>query len=196
MQTIIEVGASHGDDTLRLSNGGKNRVFAFEPVPELFPIIHQKMIHHDNFYLSSMAVDIVDGWQWFNVTTTPDRGASSLHQFNEKIAAQWNPTAFVHSQRFMVMTTRLDTFMNTHNIKAVDYLWIDAQGNDFRVLQSLGERIHDVREGKCEASYTDALYTGVTNDFKTIGDWLVARGFEVAIAPIGGECDVHFRRRS
>ncbi len=69
-------------------------------------------------------------------------------------------------------------------------------GNDFRVLQSLGERIDCVQEGKCEAAYTVDLYKGVDNSHETITAWLRERGFEVLVVPEGGwkEADVYFKR--
>ena len=66
------------------------------------------------------------------------------------------------------MTIRLDTFLKVFKIRTnISYLWIDTQGNDLRVLKSLGKKIYQVKKGKCEASYKTKLYKGINNDYKT-----------------------------
>jgi hypothetical protein len=98
------------------------------------------------------------------------------------------------------MTMRLDTFLDLYNINEVDYLWIDAQGNDFKVLQSLGSRIASIKEGKCEATFEVALYKEASNHAYDIKQWLESHNFEcwfggIYPVPVQHEVDVHFRRK-
>ena len=195
-KTIIEVGGHGGDDTIRLLDGGKNRVFAFEPSPEMMRILQRRLCQYDGFMPVPMAVDLEESWRWFYEVQGHATGCSSLHPFNAATTEGWIDEAELQTIRFRVMTARLDTFIRKQGIETIDYLWIDAQGNDFRVLQSLGSELDRVREGKCEAAHVSNLYTGVDNDYRTISKWLQQRGFETVVVPDGGnmEADVHFRR--
>lgn len=197
LKTIIEVGANHGEDTLRMSENDKNRIFAFEPVPALYEVLQKKLGARDNVYILPAAVDVDPGWRWFNVSDFGSKGPSSLYDYNKQVAEAWHAEAFVHSARYKVMVVRLDSFMESNGIEEVDFLWIDAQGNDLRVLQSLGEKICCIKAGKCEVAFSGSLYEGAGNTFRAVSDWLVERGFETAMVPDGSlvEADLHFRRR-
>lgn len=87
--------------------------------------------------------------------------------------------------------------MSAYNISHIDYLWIDAQGNDFRVLQSLGDRISDVKQGRCEVALEVNLYSNVDNTHTSVVAWLEQHGFEAKIEPHGHrkEADILFKRK-
>jgi len=195
MKTLIEVGANTGSDTRRFVNDGY-QVYAFEPVPNLIQSLGSKFRDSENFNLIPMAVDITNGFKWFNIAN--DVGCSSLYDFTENIDSLWTGRGghFKFNDKFKVMTIRLDTFMDLYDIESVDYLWIDAQGNDFNVLKSLGDKLSCIKEGKCEGSYSVDLYQNTNNNSVDIANWLQARGFSCEIKPdaVGKEADVHFKR--
>jgi len=200
MKTIIEVGAHGGEDTERMLDGGLNRVFAFEPFPEMMGRLQKKFQDHESFMPVTMAVDLESGWRWFNLGRTGEgeTGISSLYEIDPSAPDRWQGMTSTFGDRVKVMTTRLDEFVLSRGIDRIDYLWVDAQGNDFRVLQSLGDEISRVQAGRCEAAYRMELYADASNQYREIVAWLEARGFEVAIVPDGSfmETDVHFRRRA
>jgi len=196
MKTIIEVGANNGHDTLQFLNDTNNNVFCFEPTVELQVVLHNKYKHFKNFHLISAAVDINNGFQWFNIAGQADWGCSSLYEFSENLEQTWpGRPDFKTTDQYKVMTMRLDTFFENYNITEVDYLWIDAQGNDFKVLQSLGDKINMVKNGKCEAAYETVLYKNTNNNAHDIKAWLEERNFECHFESISHEADVHFRRK-
>jgi len=49
---------------------------------------------------------------------------------------------------------RLDTFLNGAGIRRVHYLKIDAQGADFAVIRSAGERLRDIDRISLEVQTT------------------------------------------
>src|SRR5208283_1034796 len=56
---------------------------------------------------------------------------------------------------------RLDTFMRLCDLRRVDYLKVDAEGVDLKVVQSAGDRLKDIREIKLEVDVApDRLYRG------------------------------------
>ena len=70
MKIFIEVGANTGSDTQKYINEGYE-VYAFEPVPDLIKTLTSKFKDRDNFNLIPMAVDLTNGFKWFNVTREP-----------------------------------------------------------------------------------------------------------------------------
>lgn len=195
-QIVIEVGANKGTDTVKFLDAG-DIVYAFEPTPELILELKNKFKHYSNYKPVNLAVDTVNGWSWFNIAGQHDWGCSSLHDFNPNIHAEWTERPdFKFTDRCQVQTIRLDDFITLYGIQTVDYLWVDAQGNDFRVLQSLGQKISLVKAGRCEAADTVNLYTNVDNTKESIGSWLENQGFEICVDCYNGkEADIHFLRR-
>lgn len=196
MENVIEVGANLGDDTARYLDVGCN-VYAFEPTPELNLHLKNRFKNYTNYYPIPAAVDIENGWAWFNIAGHANWGCSSIFNFDPDIHSKWEGRPdFNVTDRCRVLTMRLDTFMDIYKIDQVQYLWVDAQGNDFRVLQSLGERVKDVVAGQVEVAYECDLYTGVDNSHTSVVAWLHSHGFETNVVPHihRKEADVYFGR--
>lgn len=197
MKTVIEVGANWGGDTEKLAT--KNTVvYAFEPTPQLVNHLLDKFKNNQNVHIIDAAVDEEEGSAVFNIAGTADWGCSSLYSFKEDIHEKWEGRPDFHfTESCIVNKIRLDTFIDEYKINLVDYLWIDAQGNDFRVLKSLGDKISLIKEGKCEGSYTVDLYQDTNNNVDDIVKWLQDKGFNCEIVPdnVGKEADVHFKRK-
>jgi hypothetical protein len=190
----IEVGSNNGRDTESLLNQGY-WVYAFEPTPELHLDLSKRLSKYEHYYPVCAAVDYENGWGTFKVAGQGDWGCSSLHDFNPDIHDLWEGRPdFNVTHTYKVYKTRLDTFMATHNIGLVDYLWIDAQGNDLIVLQSLGARIGSILAGRCEVALTVNLYnTGNTLD--NVGKFLTSNGFTYTWDTENGkEANVYFSR--
>lgn len=196
MKTKIEVGANWGGDTQSLAADG-SVVYAFEPTPSLADHLRNRFKDNSNVHIVEKAVDEHDGVAEFNIAGTGDWGCSSLYEFSEDIHSKWNGRPDFHfTDRCEVETIRLDTFIQQNEIDSIDYLWIDAQGNDFNVLKSLGYFINRVKAGKCEGSYTVDLYQGTNNNVNDIEIWLESNGFKCTIIPdnVNKEADIHFKR--
>jgi FkbM family methyltransferase len=194
---IIEVGANYGNDTAHFVNDKNNEVWAFEPTPELIEHLSKRFSNDKNFYLIGKAVDIEETTKIFNIAGGGDWGCSSLYEFSEDIHQKWEGRPdFQTTHTVEVQTVRLDTFIIENEIQQVDYLWIDAQGNDFKVLKSLGDKLSIVLKGKCEGAYTVDLYKTEENRVEDIVDWLQSNGFSCTVVPdnVGKEADVHFLR--
>jgi len=194
MKTIVEVGAHKGKDTEVWLNEKENVVYAFEPVPRFAKGLRLKFSNNKNFHLIETAIDIVEEERIFNIS----EGCSSLHNFVDNLSELWPDR---HHWKVLdtvtVFTMRLDSFIEKSNIQQIDYLWIDAQGNDFNVLKSLGKYIEIVKEGRCEASYQIALYKDTINDVDSISKWLSENNFNFTVVPDewNKEADIHFQRK-
>ena len=103
-------------------------------------------VYKKQFFLIPLAVDTQNSFREFNLAKHDDWGISSFYKFSDNVVnkKEWSErNDFYFDQSINVMTIRLDTFLDLYNIKSqISYLWIDTQGNDFRVLQSLGNKIN------------------------------------------------------
>jgi hypothetical protein len=132
-------------------------------------------------------------------------GANSLLEFrNDKVLEKhWT------SQRkdiqysgisYEVETTRLDTFIEEYGLqdRTIDYLYIDAQGVDLQVLQSLGKYIKNVKEGVLETvkDPQKSIYTNQLSTLATVENFLNENGFKITKVenndPTNFEFNVYF----
>jgi FkbM family methyltransferase len=144
----IDVGAHSGEDTLDAALANRRLlVFAFEPN---WKVAAQIMARAANFVVLPMAVSDTDGMAKFFINA--EEQSSSLCEIDERNA--WRgpgaPADISVSAEVFVPTIRLDTFMAYADLRTVDYLKIDAEGADFRIIQSAGERLKDIRQIKTE----------------------------------------------
>lgn len=195
MKTYIEVGANWGTDSDKFITAD-SRLFCFEPAQEVYYELWKKHKDKPNVMILPFAVDIESSIKRFNVQGAYDWGCSSLHDYNDKLDERWpnRPSdEFIFTHSYNVFTIRLDQFFSLYNITQVDYLWIDAQGNDFRVIQSAGDMISIVKEGKCEAAGTCELYKNTDNTFHNIQSYLAKHNFSASGNPEAYETDVVFK---
>lgn len=199
MKTIIEVGGNQGQHTSQFVKPD-TRVFVFEPVFELYSKLWVRYKDNPNVHILPFAIDEEQTTKTFNVAGQNDWGCSSLNEFSDNLNTTWpGRTDFKITHKYSVLTLRLDSFCSIYNIDSIDYLWIDAQGHDFKVLRSLGDRLATVKEGRCEAAMEVNLYKNTDNQYSSIVKYLDERNFNTVVKPdtsgIKAECDVIFSRK-
>jgi FkbM family methyltransferase len=100
---------------------------------------------------------------------------------NEGARSAWKDGHLLHEERVIhVPAIRLDSFMRREGIERVEFLKIDAQGADFAVLRSAGERLAHIDRIQLEVAVTPLqLYVGAAGK-ATIVEYLAARGFRLS----------------
>ena len=159
---LFDVGANNGSTSVQWANDKNNIVYAFEPTPEMYLQIESRTNGVDNYILTKKAVSDYNGVATFNVAGNADWGCSSLLKFSDKSQTEWpGRTEFYVTKEIEVEVIRLDSFVKENNIDKIDYLHVDTQGSDLKVLQGLGEYLNIVSEGVIEAANKeDILYYG------------------------------------
>ncbi len=197
-EIIIEVGSHTGTDTEHLLKEN-SILYCFEPNHELYANLYNKYKYNNNVFVFPFAVDKQSGFRQFNVQTVANKGCSSLNNFNQTIGDVWKDrTDFSFGDMYMVPTISLKDFINMYRLPRIDYLWIDAQGSDFDVIHGLGDKLHMVQNGKCEAALNVALYENTDNHYLDIVRYLEGAGFLCEVYPdqsgINAECDIYFTK--
>jgi len=187
----IEVGANFGHDTENLAADG-SIVYAFEPTHELLTKLWERFKENPNVRVLPFAVDVENGFAEFKIAGHHDWGCSSLYNFS----GEWERDDFYVNDRYTVPKITLFDFCNMYKVEKIDYLWIDAQGNDYNCLLSLGDKIDIVKAGQCEVAMNKRLYNGTQNDIEVVKPWLESHGFHVTVKPdpIEAEANLIFER--
>jgi FkbM family methyltransferase len=175
----FDVGAHEGQNTFeRAQTDSSILVFAFEPD---WNVARQTMGKLENFVTLPMAVADFDGLARLHVNVR--EGTSSLMPFSTEAlqSPEWKefPDLAVESVT-TVPTIRLDTFMNRMGVETVEYLKIDTQGFDFRVVQSAGARLKDIQSVTLEVDVTPVrCYAGSAGKAEIVS-YMINHGFRLA----------------
>lgn len=174
---IIEAGAFDGTDSIKLiKQWPQATIHAFEPVPQLFERLVQKTAKHPQIHPHQLALDAHDGSALFYISEKRERPgmpsqANSLRQPFKRLAH--SPIHFPHA--ITVTTISLATFMQQQHIERIDMLWLDAQGHEMTIMQSLGPALAKVGVIVAEVSFIEAYRDQPLYD--EIKQWLDQQGF-------------------
>lgn len=155
IRVVVDVGANVGDWTagiLGLTEPAE--VFAFEPAPDVFPILRDRLASHRSVTLIQAAVGDRDGSVPFHVTR---------HSHNASVLRPRQETQNLIDHGGDVRTKvdtdmiRLDTALAA--VGRIDVLKIDVQGFERAVLAGGGETLSKTAYVLIEANFV-SLYEG------------------------------------
>lgn len=202
-RTIVQVGAYTGDDGLiEACRRYGHRLYMFEPNPTRAAELRGKAQGAKTIDVLPMAVSNFDGSATFKIAAHDD--CSSLQDFdanaNQTWVHEWHPyKRFDMVTELEVEVVRLDTFLTQRGIAAVDLLEIDAQGEDLRVVESLGARIRDVKRIQLEINIHHApLYANAFTMDEAVA-FFDTHGFDKHVEwkqSLNREANVIFRNRT
>jgi len=199
MRIVVEVGSHNGNDSEHLIEGA-DRAFLCEPDPEQFVNLVRRFSGIPNVTLCPFAIAQEHGVADFNISVG-ERGICSLYELHPDLLntalVQYDCFVQGFQKKVKVWTVRLDQLMELYDIPHIDRLWIDAQGNDLIALKSLGKRVFDVKEGRCETTYKVPIYQGVDNTYHSVISFLESVGFKHQVDYVhanDSEIDVKFWR--
>ena len=167
---IFDIGAFNGLDGIALAiQNSHTMVHAFEANPAMIKIImnNKRKIESftekkiNNFKLNNYAVSDKNISLKLNVTANPT--VSSLQKFSKNIDKTWPGYSETHCRivkKIKVKGITLKKYCKKFRIEKINYLHIDTQGNDLKVLKGLKEYIRIVDRGVLEAAVNKkkALY--------------------------------------
>jgi len=162
MYTFFDVGANSGTDSLKVANSRSDAiVYAFEPTPRLIEHLKSCSIGLNNYIVVPKAVSNYNGETTFYISGNADWGCSSICEFNNNLEETWpGRKDFKVTDQVKVDVIKLVDFIKDNNIESIDYLHVDAQGQDLEVLIGLEDKINIVKAGVIEmpTSHNTKLY--------------------------------------
>jgi FkbM family methyltransferase len=133
---IVEAGAFDGSDTQffcdRFTNG---KVYAFEPVDELFNFCSQKLYQYKNLNLFKKALSSETGQQNIFISDRFGQIFASSSLLKPKDHLQVHPQITFNVERIIESIT-LDDFCEQEKIEKIDLMWLDMQGAEPSVLKN------------------------------------------------------------
>lgn len=201
-QTILQVGAYTGDDALiEACRRWGHRLYMFEPNRQRAGELRRKAGESPHIQVIQKAVSNYNGRAQFHIAAHDD--CSSLQDFDASAQSTWVHEWHPYKRFEMVGTVevdviRLDTFLAAERIDVVDQLEIDAQGEDLRVAESLGERARDVKRIQIEVNISgNPLYRDAFTKPEAL-EFFERRNFEPHVSwkqSINREENIVFRNR-
>ena len=159
---IFDVGAFNGLDGLILAiKNPESMVHAFEANPNLIKEIKRnkkkielfKKIKIKNYKINNYAVSNKNSFLKFNIAKNPT--VSSLNEFSNNIDKTWPGYREAHCtvvKKIRVKSITLEKYCNDNKINIINYLHVDTQGSDLKVLKGLKKKIEIVQKGVLEAA--------------------------------------------
>lgn len=187
---IFDIGAFNGLDGLALAIiNPKIMVHAFEANPDLIKLIKinkkkielYKKIKIKNYKINNFAVTNKNCTLTFNIAKNPT--VSSLNNFSKNIDKTWPGYREAHCtiiKKIKVKGITLDKYCKDNGIENINYLHIDTQGNDLKVLEGLKKEIKKVERGVLEAAINKKKSLYETNHtIKDIKKFLKKKSFSI-----------------
>lgn len=182
---ILEAGACHGDDTVRMAQQWPGAtIHTFEPVPDLFAEVEGRTRDLPQVHRYQLALSDHTGTATFHVSGYADgggnRGSSSLLVPAEPILTT-SEMAFVRD--ITVQTMTMSDWAESANVDRIDFMWLDMQGMELATLKAAGPVFETTRAISMEVN-RKRFYEGCPT-YDEVCSWMRDQGFRAAIDRVG-----------
>lgn len=167
--TVVDIGAQIGVFSIFAAYyTKKGRIFSFEPVPENFKLLKNNISLNNvkNVFPINKAISDKKGKENIFLNETNTGG----HSFFQNDASQ---------SKIEVSTISLNDFIKMYNIKKIDFLKIDCEGAEYKILFACSKETLSLIK-KISMEYHNIK--GKKN-VKTLKKFLEKNGFKVIIMP-------------
>jgi FkbM family methyltransferase len=197
---VFDIGANTGDALVEnATKSPECQYFAFEPVPQLFQKLIELTKDLPNVVIVNKALSNFNGKAQFNIANDLDNyTVSSLLDFSDSVEQNWKPVIqyMEHVDKIEVDVIRLEDFVKSFGITAIEYFHCDAQGSDLDILKGLGDQISIIKQGCVEAAIKyNALYKNQCM-IDQVAKFLESKEFEITAIQnndsFGNEANVFF----
>jgi FkbM family methyltransferase len=191
-KVIFDVGACDGVDTLRYQKlFPMARFFVFEPLPrnveKLRNIFGRSNQSPPDTFIAGIALSDLDGEATFHVSAgDPDRietddekkseignKASSLLQPRHELPEMLRWMEF--PEQIAVPTARLESFCREHALRRIDFIHMDVQGAEKKVLSGAGQMLGKIGVIWMEVAFEPSYECQPLEPEMT--DWMRRQGF-------------------
>jgi len=175
---ILHIGAHHGEEIEEYSNCGVESVCWFEANPSCITHLKERTepySHIEQEYFCEALSDANDQKISFNVTSNGQ--SSSILELGTHL--QYYPNIQV-VEKITLSTKRIDSLESIIDFNKFDFLTIDVQGAELKVLKGFGEifnRFPNIKGIYTEINF-EQVYIGAAQ-FDELTEYLKSFGFKV-----------------
>jgi FkbM family methyltransferase len=172
---ILDAGAHIGIDSEYFAKRfKKSQIFALEPVPEIFQKLGIRMSGYSNCKLFQIGLADFSGLARIHLSSGESDASSSILIPKEHLMIH-PEVKFEAAVDIQVQT--LDDFILSHNIEAIDLLWLDLQGLEPSVLRKSYKALSKIKLIHTEVNFVEN-YSG-TELFGEFDFFLRSQGFKL-----------------
>ncbi len=168
--TILDIGGCEGEESIRYSRIFPfSSIYIFEPLHENQKLVAENIIKYnaENVELIPMAVSDEEGFSQFHISFGhPENQPKDLDwDFGNKSSSLLfpesnnNPQWLKFNKKINVQTITLDNFFIKNKIVEIDFIHMDVQGAELKVLMGTKEYIKKIKAIWLEVADVE-LYSG------------------------------------
>lgn len=177
--TILEAGACDGTDTVEFARRWPHaKIYAFEPVPELFAEVERHTSHLSQVRRYPIALSDRTGSATMHISEKNGghRDSSSLLTPAEHLV-EYPEIKFTDS--VVVPTMTIADWAHGESVDKIDFMWLDMQGMELPTLKAAGP-VLATTSAICMEVARRELYAGCAM-YDEIISWMGAQGFRPVI---------------
>ena len=139
---VLEAGAHEGFDTFGLSTiWPDGKVYSFEPVPNLFKELKDRVSNKRNVKIYNVALGEVTKTMRMYISSGDSSGSSSLMKPTEHL--QIYPGVEFKTTLDVAMTS-LNDWSQQEEVARIDLMWLDMQGYEMNALKGASRLLDNV----------------------------------------------------
>ena len=176
---VVDLGAGKGEFTKFITNKFGSKIYAVEPVPELFDKISSSpLIIKDRCCISDK-----NGFRELNIIPNC---CPTMHKSLDQTRV---------SRKIKVKVKNFKNFLDQYNINRVDLLKIDIEGEEFNLLKNIDEKTLD-RIHQITVEFHDFLWPELEKTADEIKKKLVSKKFYCISFSLTNNGDVLFIKKN
>lgn len=176
---IVDCGAHFGFDSIEFSKIPNSKIYAFEPVEDVFERLLNNVGLIPNITPFKIALSDYDGEGMMYISSGESDGSSSLLKPKEHLKD--HPGVLFNTQQKVECQT-LHTWANDNNIFKIDMLWLDMQGAEQKMLIASHTILDKVKIIHTEVNLHET-YEGIES-YKSFKAFLEQKGFKIMVEAI------------
>jgi FkbM family methyltransferase len=184
---LFDIGAHHGESIIFfLKNFKVNRIYSFEPSPDNFKILAKKYLLLQKKFINSKIT--IENVALSNVSGTnilkqfKDSSSSTLNKINNSSLYYKRKNKILYSKhdknyykKINVKIITLQSYLKRKKINRIDFLKIDTEGHEYKVILGLKKYISKVNLIMFEHHYDNMIIKNY--NFGKINDFLIKNKF-------------------
>ncbi len=185
---VIEIGANIGTDTLEFAlMFPLGEIHAFEPLPLHLNKLVENVIGYNHVRIIPVALSNKKGFTKFYQSSGYSGGSGSIFRPTLHLIRD-TETFFRAEDECIVPTLTLDDYTSAAKLGEIDFVWIDAQGAELRILEGAVSTLTKVKFIYAEVS-TVPYYEGACTEIEVV-EFLERHGFRIRkhFRPSSEEC--------
>jgi len=199
--TILDIGGCEGEESIRYSRIFPfSSIYVFEPLPDNQKLVAENIIKYkvENVALIPFAVSDEEGISQFYVSSGhPENQSSDLDwDFGNKSSSLLPPKInnlaswLIFDEKINVQTITLDSFLSQNKINEVDFVHMDVQGAELRVLMGAKNVVKNIKAIWLEVADIE-LYKNQPLRVD-VENYMKKNDFHLVISDIEGSCGDQF----